>query len=181
MYIAPNSTIYILKNVRIDNTYANTIHFNSSNEQALYFQGLQKYVLTDYSYLRKENAIRVELRTDNLYDCNYIMFQNSSFGPKWFYAFITNVEYVNNETSAIYYEIDVMQTWYFNYTVNPSFIEREHSASDDPGDNLVPDNLELGEYVSDDFDGTTHMSNYSIVCAATFDNDYNDAVGKDYG
>lgn len=181
MYIAPNSTIYILKNVRIDNTYANTIHFNSSNEQALYFQGLQKYVLTDYSYLRKENAIRVELRTDNLYDCNYIMFQNSSFGPKWFYAFITNVEYVNNETSAIYYEIDVMQTWYFNYTVNPSFIEREHSASDDPGDNLVPDNLELGEYVSDDFDGTGHMGKYSVVCAATFGPQYEDAVGKEYG
>ena len=180
MYIAPNSTIYILKNVRIDNTYANTIHFNSSNEQALYFQGLQKYVLTDYSYLKKENAIRVELRTDNLYDCNYIMFQNSSFGSKWFYAFITNVEYVNNETSAIYYEIDVMQTWYFNYTVNPSFIEREHSASDDPGDNLVPDDLELGEYVADNFDGTGELGTYCIVIAATFDGTLEDVPGGYY-
>ena len=180
MYITPSSTIRILKNVRLDNTYANTIHFNSSTEQAAYFQGLQKYALNNYTYLRKENAIRVEIRTDNLYDCNYLMFQNSAFGTKWFYAFITNVEYVNNETSSITYEIDVMQTWYFDYTVNPSFVEREHSATDVPGDNLVPDNLEMGDYVSDDFDGSGHMGNYSIVCAATFDMEYNDAVGKEY-
>ena len=181
LYIAPNSTIYILRNVRIDNTYANTIHFNSSTEQAAYFQGLRKYALSNYTYIRKENAIRVEIRADNLYDCNYIMFQNSSFGMKWFYGFITNVEYINNETSAIYYEIDVMQTWYFDYAVNPSFIEREHSTSDNPGDNLVPDNLELGEYVSDDFDGTGHMGQYSYIVAATFDGDLADAVGTEYG
>lgn len=181
MYIAPNSHIYILRNVRIDNTYANTIHFNSSTEQASYFQGLAKYSLSAYSYVRKDNAVRVEIRTENLYDCNYIMFQNTAFGSKWFYAFITNVEYINNETSSITFEIDVMQTWYFDYTVNASFVEREHSSTDNPGDNLVPDNLELGEYVADDFDGTGHMGQYTYVAAATFDENMDDAVGQEYG
>lgn len=181
MYIAPNSHIYILRNVRIDNTYANTIHFNSSTEQASYFQGLAKYSLNAYSYVRKDNAVRVEIRTENLYDCNYIMFQNTAFGSKWFYAFITNVEYINNETSSITFEIDVMQTWYFDYTVNASFVEREHSSTDNPGDNLVPDNLELGEYVADDFDGTGHMGQYTYVAAATFDENMDNAVGQEYG
>lgn len=180
MYIAPNSTILILHNVTIDNTYQHTIHFNSSNEQALYFAGLSKYTVTNYTYQRKERILRVGILADNLYDCNYIMFQNTSFGNKWFYAFITNVEYVNNEASNITFELDVMQTWYFDYTVRPSFVEREHVVSDYVGDNLVPDDLELGEYIADDFDGTNQLGAKSIVVAATFDKNLDDNTGGTY-
>lgn len=180
MYIAPNSTIRILHNVTIDNTYQHTIHFNSSNEQASYFAGLAKYTVTNYTYQRKERILRVGILADNLYDCNYIMFQNTSFGDKWFYAFITNVEYVNNEASNITFELDVMQTWYFDYTVRPSFVEREHVASDNVGDNLVPDDLELGEYIADDFDGTNELGTKSIVVAATFDKNLNNNTGGTY-
>lgn len=180
MYIAPNSTIRILRNVTIDNTYLHTIHFNGSSEQAAYFASLAKYTVTNYTYQRKERILRVGILADNLYDCNYIMFQNTSFGNKWFYAFITNVEYVNNEASNITFELDVMQTWYFDYTVRPSFVEREHSASDNVGDNLVPDDLELGEYISDDFDGTNLLGSKSVVVAATFNKDLEDNPGGTY-
>ena len=130
MYIAPNSTIKLLRNVYLDNTYTNTVYFVGSQAQAEFFSGKAKYTLSNYTYQRKERILRVGILADNLYDCNYLMFQNTAFGNKWFYAFITNVEYVNNEASNITFEIDVMQTWYFDYTVKPSFIEREHSASD---------------------------------------------------
>mgnify|MGYP001853674091 FL=1 len=180
MYIAPNSTIRILRNVKIDNTYQHTIHFNGSSEQASYFASLAKYTVTNYTYQRKERILRVGILADHLYDCNYIMFQNTSFGDKWFYAFITNVEYVNNEASNITFELDVMQTWYFDYSVRPSFVEREHVVSDNVGDNLVPDDLELGEYISDDFDGTNKLGDKSIVVAATFDKDLDDNPGGTY-
>lgn len=180
MYIAPNSTIRILRNVTIDNTYQHTIHFNSSIEQSTYFTGLSKYTVNNYTYQRKERILRVGILADNLYDCNYIMFQNTSFGDKWFYAFITNVEYVNNEASNITFELDVMQTWYFDYTIRPSFVEREHVTSDNVGDNLVPDDLELGEYISDDFDGTNQLGTKSIVVAATFDKNLDDNPGGTY-
>lgn len=180
MYIVPNSTIRILRNVNLDNTYQHTIHFNGSSEQASYFATLTKYTVTNYTYQRKERILRIGILADNLYDCNYIMFQNTSFGNKWFYAFITNVEYVNNEASNITFELDVMQTWYFDYRVMPSFIEREHSATDNVGDNLIPDDLELGEYVSDDFDGTNLLGAKSIVVAATFDKDLNNVAGGMY-
>ena len=95
MYIAPNSTIKILRNVNLDNTYQHTIHFNSTPEQTSYFSGLSKYTLTNYTYQRKERILRVGILADNLYDCNYIMFQNTSFGNKWFYAFITCLLYTS--------------------------------------------------------------------------------------
>lgn len=56
--------------------------------------------------------MRVEKKAEDLYDCNYLAFQNTSFGSKWFYAFITSVEYVNNITSEITFEIDVLQTYF---------------------------------------------------------------------
>lgn len=180
MYIAPDSKIYLLHNVRIDNTYEHTIHFNSSTAQADYFISLAKYSLSDYTYIRKDRTVRVGVLADNLFDCNYLMFQNTAFGNKWFYAFITNVEYVNNTTSNITFEIDVMQTWYFDYTVNASFVEREHVNSDNIGENLVPDDLELGEYISSTFDATGKLGDYSIIVAATFNKDLDNATGGEY-
>lgn len=179
MYIAPNSTIHILRNVPLDNTYQNTIHFNSSTAQASYFQGLAKYTVNNYTYQRNERALRVGILADILYDCNYIMYKNTAYGNKWFYAFITRVEYVNDNASNVYFEIDVMQTWYFNYTVLPSFVEREHSVTDDPGDNIVTEPVDLGPIICENMAGTTHFNSYSAIIATAYDED--DTPGGVYG
>ena len=145
MYIEPNTIIKILKNCPLDTTYDHTIFFDTQENQTAYFNGLVKYTLNNQTYQRvNKNRMRVQYKADDLYDCNYIMFQNTSYGNKWFYAFIKSVEYINNITSEIEYEIDVMQTWFFDYTLGQCFVEREHSATDNIGDNLVPENLEQG-------------------------------------
>ena len=115
MYIEPQTNVKLLRNVPLDNTYEHTIYFGDAGSQTSYFSGLTKYNLTNYTYQRvNSNQMRVAKKADDLYDCNYLMFQNTAFGSKWFYAFVTGVEYVNNETSTITYEIDVMQTWFFD-------------------------------------------------------------------
>lgn len=182
MYIAPNTTIRMLKDVPLDNTYRNTIYFTTAAKQTSYFVGKSKYTFADQSYQRvNKGVIRLARKADDLYDCNYLMFQNTSYGNKWFYAFVTAVEYVNNETSEITFEIDVMQTWHFDYTVNMSFVEREMSVTDNPGDNLVPENLEIGDYVYKDLGLTSLFDMYQVVIAATFDKNMNDASGGIYG
>lgn len=181
MYIEPNTVIRILKDCPLDTTYEHTIYFTAEGQQVGYFQGLTKYTLTHQSYQRvNRGRMRVAVQAENLYDCNYLMFQNSSFGSKWFYAFIKSVEYVNNVTSEIEFEIDVMQTWFFDYSLGMCFVEREHSATDNIGDNLVPENLETGEYVSDDFDATGKLGGKSIVVAATFNEQYENVGGAYY-
>lgn len=181
MYIAPNTTVLFLKDVPLDNTYRNTIYFTSLANQTSYFAGKLKYRLDKGTYQRYQTIVRVGINAENLYDCNYLMFQNSSFGSKWFYAFITGVEYRNNEMSEVTFELDVMQTWFFDYDLRMSFVEREHSASDTIGVNLVPENLELGDYVYKDLGLTSLFDLYQIVMACTFDEDLNDAVGGMYG
>ena len=154
MYIAPNTTIKILKNVPLDPTYDHTIYFSPDSSgntaQYNYFITKAKYTLTENTYQRvNKGKIRVGIEADNLYDCNYIMFQNTNFGSKWFYAFIKSVEYINNAVSEIEFEIDVMQTWNSEYTLDKCYVEREHSASDELFSNIVVENVDLGnDYVS---------------------------------
>ena len=68
-----------------------------------------------------------------------MMFRNTSFGNKIFYAFITDVKYVNNETSLITYSIDNIQTYFFDVSFNASYVEREHSITDNIGDSITPE------------------------------------------
>lgn len=162
-YIVPNSTIKILHYINIDRNYNHTLYFINADAQYNYFSSsnLVKYTLTEYSYQRYgKNSIRVEILADLLFDCNYIMFQNTAFGDKWFYAFIDDVEYINNNTAQINYTLDVMQSWYFDYTLGECFVEREHTETDNVGENLIPENLETGEYIC--YNKTDILSQYML-------------------
>lgn len=151
-YIAPNTTIKLLHNCPLDNSYDHTLYFESKTEQYNYFNSLSKYMFSEQSYQRVQRGrIRLQVLSDNIYDCNYLMFQNTSFGSKWFYAFITSVEYISNVVSEIEFEIDVLQTWFFDYSVEKCFVEREHSISDIVGYHIEPENVEIGEYIFNDY------------------------------
>lgn len=148
MYIRPDTIIRILKNVPLDMTYNHTIYWDSADAQVTYFTGKAKHSLSNQSYQRIEKGlIRVGIPAEQLYDCNYLMFQNKAFGSKWFYAFIQSVEYINNAVSEIAFVIDVIQTWWFDFELGESFVVREHAGTDTVGSNTVPENLEQGPYV----------------------------------
>lgn len=148
MYIAPNSNIKILQNVPLEKDYINTLYFAGVTSQYNYFLTKVKYNLLTQSYQRVNKGVcRVNYKAEDLYDCNYMMFQNTSFGTKWFYAFIDRIEYINNVTSDIYYTIDVMQTWLSEMVLTRCFVEREHSETDVIGENVVAEPLDTGEFV----------------------------------
>ena len=139
--VIPITKLYICHNVPLDNTYGDTINFSSASTQNAYFANKAKYTFSNFGPVRMEKGIRVPRNADDLYDCNYIAFQNANFGTKWFYAFITKIEYVNINMSLVYFELDVMQTWMFDYTLKPCFVEREHVNDDTIGANIVEENI----------------------------------------
>lgn len=159
MYIYPNSTIKLLRNISLTNDYDHTIYFTGRIAQSEFFLSKAKYTLDNQSYQRKERGyIQVNLNQNDLWDCTYLMFRNTSYNAKWFYAFITSVDYVNDNVSMIHYEIDVIQTWHFDYILDRCFVERQHSEYDDMFTNLIDENLDLGDdykiYQSQSFDLT---------------------------
>ena len=101
MAVAPNSTVRVLRNVPIDQNYRNTLYFASADAQYNYFSAQTKYTFTELTYQRRESSIYVQVSPDALFDCNYIMYQNTNYNNRWFYAFITAVNYVNDNTAEI--------------------------------------------------------------------------------
>ena len=145
MYIVPNTTIYILNNIPLNKSYEHTVYYPDKDSQAQAFMAYKKYTLTDYSYQRSQlGTIRVALKYEQLIDCNYLMFKNTNFENKWFYAFITGIGYVSNDVTDVYYDLDVMQTWCYDYEFLHTFVDRQHSKTDAGDENTQPEGLELG-------------------------------------
>lgn len=130
----PNGIIYI-GNVPFDNSYRHTMTFASREAQAAYFASVctQALARTDYTYIRMNNSIRIPFNAERLYTYDYVMYKNANYGDKWFYAFIVAVNYVNENMTELVLELDVMQTWYFDYTLTQGFVEREHVNDDTIG------------------------------------------------
>lgn len=166
----PDGEVKILKGVPLDLNYINTIYFASSGAQSAYFSGLQKYGYTRLYYIRETARVQVPITADSLFDCNYLMYRNQQYVDKWFYAFIKQVYYINDNTCEIEFELDVLQTWAFDYQIKPSFIERNHTVTDVIGDNDVAENLDIGTYIQYQVDKCTDMGNmFSVVMFSTFD------------
>lgn len=149
-YIAPGSIIRLIQGCPLNDTYENTVLFDSASAQQTYFSGLTHLDFSNQSYQRwDKGSLKLEDAPDDLIGYNYMMFQNTPFSTRWYYAFITDVQYINNTTAEVSYTIDVMQTWHFDYALHDCFIERQHAESDNMYENLVPEDLDLGDnYVS---------------------------------
>lgn len=169
--------------VPLENDYKHTLYFESASSQESYFRSKKVYGDTGYSYIRKESRLRYPRDVDTLRrHVNYIMYRNTSHSNKWYYAFITKMEYANDGQAWIYFETDVIQTWMFDYLVRPSFIEREHVDSDEIGEHTIEEGLEKGEYICNYHTRDTELLNTCVVMGSTVTpSDFHNEIGGVYG
>lgn len=163
-------TKVFLLSVPLEKDYAHTLYFATPEAQNLYFLGRVKKQYEDFTYQRKDGVIRVPDQIDTLWKqgINYVMYQNPDYNNKWFYAFITNMQYINDARTDITIQTDCLQTWMFEKVLKPCFVEREHAATDTVGEHTVEEGLELGEYVSNKHTKSGYGgSNMAIVLAVT--------------
>lgn len=164
-----------LLSVPLEKDYKHTLYFENAKAQAEYFISktplpITLHMISEASYQRKEGYIRFPQHIDDISKCNYLMFKNPSAVNtlnKWYYAFITRMEYKSDEVTWIYFELDVIQSFLFEYTLKPSFVEREHSSTDYIGENTIPENLECGEFVSEYSQFMSDFQNMKIVIGVT--------------
>jgi hypothetical protein len=156
--------------VDIDNDYSNTFTFSNVAEQTAFFLAKTQHTYEGenaFTYMRKEKSVRVGNNIESMFDLSYIMFQNSNFSNKWFYAFITDMRYVNDVTTEVFFEIDVLQSWYFDVELKDCYVEREHVANDTIGLHLVEENLNVGDYTIKAFERFDELTPLSIVVSTT--------------
>lgn len=144
--IVPQTDVYLLK-VPLEMDEMNQLTFSNKQAQFNYFNSLPKIPAYDFTYQRRDDTIRFGMCIDDILEYNYVMYRNEAYTDKWFYAFITDMEYLNDNVTAIGIKSDVWQCWQFELNFKPVFVEREHVNDDTIGANLVPESLETGEYI----------------------------------
>lgn len=170
-YIVPNAEVYLLKDIKITPTYTDTIYFASVAAQTTYFTNAAKRVatLTGQSYQRHSRGwLKVGLPVGTVSQANYMMFKNTAFENKWFYAFITDWEYLNNGNTLISYLIDDIQTWFLgDCTLGDCFVDREHTMNDTVGSNRIPEPVGSDRVMMSERWACSDMVDYTVVIQAS--------------
>jgi len=180
-YVQPNSVIQLFRGINLDNRYMHTIYFANESAQNSWFTGKVYKTYQGQSYTRyTRNQIKIKDDATSLLDCTYMRFMNDRTVDKWFYAFITAIEYINENTALVSYEIDVMQTWFIqNGTLLPCYIERQHVNDDTFGTNLEAE--PIGSDVYDFTEITVNgiagdFGRYDIVLCTTAEPQENEMI-----
>lgn len=160
MNITPETNIRLLKcPIKLDNK--NQITFSSKQAQENYFKSLPYIEVDSSMYQRADDSIYYPDIYDNLLEYNYVMYQNANYSDKWFYAFITDIQYENDNCTTLTIATDVFQTWQFDLEYKQSFVVREHTNDDTIGANVVDEGLDTGEII---VRGTIeNLEGYNIV------------------
>ena len=130
MPITPITNVRLLKvPLHLDNK--NQLTFSNATAQYNYFNSLNYIDIDNCAYQRKNSIIRYPAHIDTILEYNYCMYQNENYGNKWFYAYVVNMDYVNDGMTEIQIETDVFQTWQFDLNYKQCFVEREMINTDD--------------------------------------------------
>lgn len=163
--ISPNTSVYLLKcPLELDNQHQ--LNFASRQAQQNYFMSLPKIEFDKFSYQRQDGVLRVEEHIDNLLEYNYVMYQNENYTDRWFYAYITGMEYVNDNCTFVSIKTDVMQTWFPDLTFKRCFVEREHVNNDTFGLHTLEENIPSGEWFNNGTDRIqfANAKQYFVMC-----------------
>ena len=166
MVITPNSKVKLIKNpLKLDSN--NEITFTNATAQYNYFTSLPKLEFDSLTYVRKDGVLRIPTDEtgvgttyEKLLQYNFCMYQNTYFGNKWFYAFITDITWINPSLTEIKLETAYFQTWQFDLVYANSFIEREHVNDDTIGIHTIPEDVETGDYIYQNISGLSAADNF---------------------
>lgn len=166
MTITPQGQLYLCK-TKLENDYKNQLTFSNETAQLSYFNSVIEHTFDNYTYIKKDNVIQVGKNIDEIIDCNYLFYKNTGFTNKYYFCFITNMEYVNENCTRITFETDCYQTWLFQIKYKQSFVEREHVNDDTIGLHTIPENLETGDYISCNLQPTFYSMPETCFVVAT--------------
>ena len=141
----PQSVINICSGVRLDSRYLHSIYFANQASQVSYFAGKVVKTFSAYSYIRKTWPLKVQATMEQAKTWNYLYFRNGT--GKYYFYFINNIEYINDSTVELSLEIDVLQTYLFDWEMLPCFVERQHTETDEIGQHTVEEGLDVGDLI----------------------------------
>lgn len=177
---ARETTVYIVRGTPLlSNSYEHSLYFPNKTAQESYFAGKVVKTFSAYTYHRKQWNVKVQASIETAQNWTYVYFRN--FDGKTYYYFITDVSYINENTVELALELDVLQTYMFDWDLRECFIERNHVANDTVGANTIDEGLEIGEYMTDFTDQVDELTDLCILILLTTEDNGTAGYSKLYG
>lgn len=158
MIVAPETEIYLLKTpLQVDELQQ--LDFANATAQTNYFQSCPSLALMNTTYQRENDRMYVNFNIEAIRSYNYVMYKNKQYSNKWFYAFITGMQYESNTCTGVQIKTDVFQTYMFEYELKESYILRETVDDDTYGKHLIGESFDLGDYILKSIDYESFVTN----------------------
>lgn len=139
--------IRLIKNYPYDNKYDYIKLFQTKSQQDFYFYSFDHILIDEgeeEGYIREGETFILDYNYDYLVSqgVNYVIWNN---GHKDLYCFIYKKEYVDEELTRLYYEVDVLNTYCFDISIKNSFIERKNCDINEISD--YDEGFNIGEHM----------------------------------
>ena len=109
-----DSIIYMCNVPELDVNNTNSIDFKNLDKQYEFFISRVQKEVIGTKFIRKQAPdIKVKYNLDDLRLCNYVMINNDS---KWYYYFIIDKIYINENPRRLILKLDVIQTYLFEFS-----------------------------------------------------------------
>lgn len=150
-YVQPSGIIKLYRGVPLSPDHADVLYITSEEEALNYLYNYSGREFTQESYTRGETGVlKIKETADALMLYNYLSWANNwpNGQKKYFFAFITSVNYINNNCTAIEFVVDNYMTWFPHLQLGQCFVEREIPASDRIGEHTIDEGIETGDLVN---------------------------------
>lgn len=159
---------WLIGNVPLDRGNAHQLIFQSQSAQLSYFLGKQVAHMVEAAYIRKTGQLSFSAEVDNVDSANYLVFKNNDFDGRYYFAYILEMDYTNSNVTNVMFEIDSFQTYMHDIEYYSSFVEYEHSASDELFEHLlVNNNLPTGPTIARMQDGWSEVAETRTLVAVS--------------
>ena len=131
----------------LSNDYSNVVDFISSNQRENFLKSYSNFSKDcNIKYDGERTYLSINVSCETMLQYDYCYFRDRT--NKLFCYFINGVEFITQNTTNIYLELDVWTTYYFNFKIEESFVERCHVPrwnGDIPTQNNEDEGLYFGE------------------------------------
>lgn len=150
-YVQPSGVIKLYRGVPLSPDHADVLYITSEEQALNYLYNYSAREFTQESYTRGDaGVLKIKETADALMLYNYLSWSNNwpNGQKKYFFAFITSVNYINNNCTAIDFVVDNYMTWFPHLQLGQCFVEREIPASDKIGEHTIDEGIETGDLVN---------------------------------
>lgn len=130
----------------LNRDYQHTVDFSNLTNQINFFNSKVAMVVSGNYIIDSNRAVYlVEKELEQVKNIDYLYTMDNT--GKYYYYFVIGVEYKTKTTTLIYVELDVLQTFLFDFTILNSFVDRCHvprwNSNGTPRIEIVPEDLQL--------------------------------------